>query len=77
VLRRRSPKPVTFGNVDRLVFAGLYRLAHETLDSLKILKRRRSSVGIALVFEPIGIGNRDPTAAGQRQLRTFASSFMR
>jgi hypothetical protein len=38
VLRRRSPKRVTFGNVDRLVFAALYRLAPEVLDSLKILR---------------------------------------
>jgi hypothetical protein len=38
VLRRRSPKRVVLGNIDRLVFAGLYRLAPEALDSLKILK---------------------------------------
>jgi hypothetical protein len=38
VLRRRSPKRVTLGNLDRLVFAALYRLAPEVLDSLKILK---------------------------------------
>jgi transposase InsO family protein len=38
VLRRRSPKRVTLGNVDRLVFAGLYRLAPEVLDALKIVK---------------------------------------
>jgi hypothetical protein len=29
---------VAFGNIDRLVFAGLYRLAPEVLDALKILK---------------------------------------
>jgi hypothetical protein len=38
VLRQRSPKRVTLGNIDRLVFAGLYRLAPEVLDALKILK---------------------------------------
>ena len=27
VLRRQSPKPPTFGMLDRLLFAGLYRLA--------------------------------------------------
>src|SRR5437588_259991 len=27
VLRRKSPKRLAFGNVDRLVFAGLYRAA--------------------------------------------------
>ena len=38
VLRRKSPKRVTFRNVDRLVFAGLYRIAPHVLDALKILK---------------------------------------
>src|SRR3974390_852945 len=38
VLRRRSPKRVTVSNIDRLVFAGLYRLTPEALDGLKILK---------------------------------------
>src|SRR6266436_3399120 len=38
VLRRKSPKRLAFGNVDRLVFAGLYRLAPGVLDALKILK---------------------------------------
>jgi transposase InsO family protein len=38
VLRRKSPKRVSFGNIDRLVFAGLYRLAPGVLDALKILK---------------------------------------
>jgi hypothetical protein len=38
VLRRKSPKRLPFSNVDRLVFAGLYRLAPGVLDALKILK---------------------------------------
>jgi hypothetical protein len=38
VLRRKSPKRLAFGNVDRLVFAGVYRMAHGVLDALKILK---------------------------------------
>jgi hypothetical protein len=38
VLRRRSPKRVAVSNIDRLVFAGLYQLAPEVLDGLKILK---------------------------------------
>jgi hypothetical protein len=37
VLRRKSPTRLAFGNVDRLVFAGLYRVApgvlHVYLDS--------------------------------------------
>jgi hypothetical protein len=38
VLRRGAPKRVIVGNIDRLVFAGLYRLAPEVLDAVKILK---------------------------------------
>src|SRR5437016_8857074 len=38
VLRRQAPKRVAFSSIDRLVFAGLYRLAPGVLDSLKILK---------------------------------------
>ena len=32
VLRRKSPKRVTCSGIDRLVFAGLYRLAPGVLD---------------------------------------------
>src|SRR5436309_14960207 len=38
VLRRKFPKRLAFGNADRLVFEGLYRLAPGVLDALKILK---------------------------------------
>jgi hypothetical protein len=38
VLRRRASKRVTVSNIDRLVFAGLYHLAPEVLDAVKILK---------------------------------------
>src|ERR1700730_15547120 len=38
VLRRNSPKRLVFGNIDRLVLAGLYRVAPGVLDALKILK---------------------------------------
>ena len=38
VLRRQSPKRAVFGNIDRLVFAGLYGLAPNVLDALMILK---------------------------------------
>ena len=38
VLRRKSPKRLPFGAVDRLVFVGLYRVAFGVLDALKILK---------------------------------------
>ena len=38
VLRRKAPKRMAFSSIDRLVFAGLYRLAPGVLDALKILK---------------------------------------
>jgi transposase InsO family protein len=38
VLRRKAPKRVAFSSIDRLVFAGLYRLAPGVLGALKILK---------------------------------------
>ena len=38
VLRRKSPKRLAFGNIDRLVFVSLYRGAPGVLDALKILK---------------------------------------
>jgi hypothetical protein len=38
VLRRKSPERLVFNNIDRLVFAGLYGLAPNVLDALRILK---------------------------------------
>ena len=38
VLRRISPQRLTFTSFDRLVFAGLYRLAPGVLDALKIVR---------------------------------------
>src|SRR5437764_15449876 len=38
VLRRKSPQRLAFGNIDRLVFAALYRVSPGGLDGLKILK---------------------------------------
>jgi len=38
VLRRKTPKRVASGSIDRLVLAGLYRLALRVLEALKILK---------------------------------------
>src|ERR1700756_246764 len=38
VLRRKSPKRPTFGNIDRLIFAGLYSLAPKVLSALTIVR---------------------------------------
>jgi hypothetical protein len=37
-LRRKSPKRLALGNIDRPVLARLYRVAPGILDALKILK---------------------------------------
>src|SRR5271163_1890187 len=47
VLRRKSPQRLTFTSIDRLVFAGLYRLAPGALDA----------------FEDRQAGDRDPLAS--------------
>ena len=38
VLRRKSQQRLGFTSIDRLVFAGLYRLAPDVLDALKIVR---------------------------------------
>ena len=38
ILRRHSPKRQTFSAMDRLIFAGLYRLAPTVLNALAIVK---------------------------------------
>jgi hypothetical protein len=38
VLRRKSTKRLAFSNFDRLIFAGLYRIAPNVLDALVIVK---------------------------------------
>src|SRR6266404_8620743 len=38
VLRRKSPKRLTFGSFDRMVFVGLYRLVPRTVDALAIVR---------------------------------------
>ncbi len=82
VLRRKSPKRLAFGNIDRLVFAGLYRVAPGALDALKILKpqtdgdplapRRLPSL-LALAIKasrwPAEDVTRDPTAHSRHEHR--------
>src|SRR6266511_4565073 len=87
VLRRKSPKRLAFGNIDRLVFAGLYRVAPGALDALKILKpqtdgdplapRRLPSL-LALAIKasrwPAEDVTRDPTAHSRHEHRKRRSS---
>jgi hypothetical protein len=57
VLRRQSPKRPRFGMPDRLIFAGLYRLAPKLLGALAIVKPQtvikwhRAGVQIVLAVE--------------------------
>jgi hypothetical protein len=71
VLTRKSPKRVAVGNIDRLVFCGLYRVSPKVLGALKILQPE--TVIRSLVFERTGARNRARAAAGRRRRRTFAS----
>ena len=77
VLRRKSPGRLAFSSIDRLVFAGMYALAPNILDALKIVKPEPCSVGIVPAFGPIGAGNRDHGAGGRVLQPKFATSFAR
>jgi hypothetical protein len=74
VLRRKSPKRLAFGNVDRLVFTALYRVAPGVLDALKILKPQtvirwhRAGFRAYWGWKSRGRGGRPKTPAGIRQL---------
>jgi hypothetical protein len=74
VLRRKSPKRLTFGNVDRLVFTALYRVSPGVLDALKILKPQtlvrwhRAGFRAYWRWKSRPRGGRPKTAADIRQL---------
>jgi hypothetical protein len=67
VLRRKSPQRLTFTGIDRLVLAGLYRLAPGVLDALKIVRPETVIAGIVPVSERIGAGNQDPAVNKHRR----------
>ena len=73
LLRRGSPKRLAFSTFDRLVFAGLYRIAPRAVNALVISRRRRLSVGIVPVFARSGDGSRDVAAADRRCHSKFAN----
>jgi hypothetical protein len=74
VLRRKSPKRLAVGNVDRLVFTALYRVAPGVLDALKILKPQtvirwhRAGFRAYWRWKSRGRGGRPKTPADVRQL---------
>jgi hypothetical protein len=77
VLRRKSPKRVVLGSIDRLLLVGLYRLAPGVLDALKIKGRRRCCAGTVPASAPFGAGNRDRAVADRGRRPTFVASFAR
>src|SRR5271163_2199219 len=78
VLRRKSPQRLTFGSIDRLVFAGLYRLAPGVLDALKIVRPETViTAGIVPASKRVGAGNQDCAVAAQRPRWRSVSSFAR
>ena len=72
VLRRKSPGRLAFSNIDRLVFAGMYALAPNILDALKIVKPETVLRWHRAGFRLIGAGNRDHGAGGRVLWPRFA-----
>lgn len=74
VLRRKSPARIAFSGVDRMVFAGLYALAPNVLDALKIVKPdtvirwHRAGFRAYWRWKSRARGGRPRTAAEIRQL---------
>jgi hypothetical protein len=66
VLRRQSPKRPTFGMLDRLIFAGLYRLAPKVLGTLAIVKPETVIKWHRAGSDRTGGGSRGAVAAGQQ-----------
>jgi hypothetical protein len=65
IQRRHLPKRHTFSAMDRLIFAGLYRLAPTILDALAILKPETVWNGTASGSDRFGAGSRGAVAADQ------------
>src|SRR5499433_2457892 len=74
VLRRKGPKRLSFSNIDRRVFAGLFRLAPGVLDALKIvtpetvIRWHRAGFRAYWRWKSRARGGRPNTPAGIRQL---------
>src|SRR6476469_5757203 len=73
IQRRQSPKRLNFSTLDRLIFAGLYRLAPSVLGALAILKPETVIRWHRAGFRFIGVGNRGIAAAGRRCRWKYAS----
>jgi RecB family exonuclease len=77
VLRRKSPQRLTFISIDRMVFAGLYRLAPSVLDALK--KRRagdRDPLASRQLPSILGAGNQDRAVAIRITIGTLRTAIL-
>ena len=77
VLRRKAPKRVALSSIDRLLLVGLYRLAPEVLDDLKIIRPETLIRWQRAGFRAFGAGNPDRAVADRRHRPTFVVSFAR
>jgi hypothetical protein len=77
ILRRKSPKRVALGKIDRLVFCGLYRLSPTVLDALKILQPETVIRWHRAGFRAYWRWRSRPRGGCQGSPRTFATSFSR
>jgi hypothetical protein len=73
IQRRHLPKRQTFSVMDRLIFAGLYRLAPTILNALAILKPETVMEWHRVGFRSFGAGSRGAVAADQLCRRRYAS----
>ena len=73
ILRRYSPKRQTFSAMDRLIFAGLYRLAPTVLNALAVLKPDTVISGTAPGSDRTGAGGHDVVVADQPYRQRYAS----
>ena len=73
IQRRQSPKRLNFSTLDRLIFAGLYRLAPSVLGALAILKPETVIRWNRAGSDRTGVGDRGIAAAGRRCRWKYAS----
>src|SRR3977135_4252880 len=73
MLRRHSPKRQTFSAMDRLIFAGLYRLAPTVLNALRFGSQIPVQSGTAPGSDRTGAGGHDVVVADQPYRQRYAS----
>jgi hypothetical protein len=73
VLRRKSPKRLAFSNLDRLIFASLYRIAPRVVNALVIVEPETVIRWHRAGFRRSGDGSRDVAAADRRWRSKFAN----